>query len=118
MDIGGRSEDSLETAKHPLRTADDLSSESRIGLIEPSGSTDAAGDGIKLGNADAVFGDQQVRSDDARHLVFECGGTLPLEQGFGLSLVEPAGDPFGLFGLGALPMEQINPAVKLKQNTS
>jgi len=40
--------------------------ERAVGLIQPSGQADAAGNAIQFRDAEAVVGEQQVGADDAR----------------------------------------------------
>ena len=67
---------------------------------------------------EAMFGDQQVRADDARHLVLQGRRALKRDQVGGLALVQPAGDPFGLFAFHALAVKQIDRAIELKQHAA
>ena len=63
-----------------------------------------------------MFRDQQVRTDDARHLIFQGRGALECDEFGGLALVQPAGDPFGLLAFHALPVEQVDRAIELQQH--
>ena len=59
--------------QHAVRPADDLgraAGQRGIGLVEPRGQADAAGDAVQFRDAEAVFGQDDVRADDARHVRF------------------------------------------------
>ena len=91
-------------------------SQSAIGSIEPRRQPDATGHGIEFRDAEAGFRQQNVRANDARHVVFERGRTLERDEFRRLAEIEPAGDPFRLFALGAFAVEQIDRAIKLQQH--
>src|SRR6266536_2611424 len=90
----------------------------RIGSIQPRRQADATGHGIKFRNTETVLRDQQIRPDDARDFVLECGLALKLDQAAWFPKVEPARDPFRLFALDALAIEQVDRAVKLEQDAA
>src|SRR5439155_26743819 len=97
--------DAGEPLQHALCAAKDCRAESGVSFVEPRGEADAAGDGIELGYAEAMLRQQQVRPDHPRDLVLEHWGALEFDELGRLALVEPAGDPFRLFALGALAVK-------------
>ena len=117
MDRGGVAEDARQSraTSRPRRPGPAAPSPG-IGLVEPGGEADAAGDGIQFGDAEAVFGDEQVGANDAGQFVLEGGRALECDQVGGFALVEPARDPFRLLAFDALAVEQIDRAIELQQH--
>ena len=90
--------------------------ELRIGLVQPSGEADAAGDAIEFGDAEAVFGQEDIGADDAGHVDFESAGALTGDEFRRLAEVEPAGDPIGLLAFGTAAIKQVDGAIKLEED--
>ena len=63
-----------------------------------------------------MFGDEEVRANDARQLVLESRGALDLDEFSRLALVQPAGNPLRLFAFRAFAVEQIDRAIELQQH--
>src|ERR1039458_2833280 len=118
MHRGPLPEDAGKPAQHPVRPAEDFRAHCRVSLIEPSREADAPGYGIEFGYAEAMFRNQEIRSDDAWHVVLEGLRTLEFDEVGRLALVQPAGDPFRLLAFRALPVKQIDRSIELKQDAS
>src|SRR6202035_3827819 len=110
--------DAFKAAQHASRAAQHFSSQLRIRLIEPRREADAARHRIEFGHAEPVLGDEQIRPDDSRQLVFEYRRALDLDKLRGFSLIQPAGHPIRLFAFDALAVQKIDRAVKLEQDAA
>jgi hypothetical protein len=111
-------EDAFEPAQHVIGAAEDGVAKVRVGLVQPCGEADAAGDGVEFRDGEAVFSEEQVGTYDARPFVFEGWMTLEFDEGTGFAQVEPLSDPGGLFAGHALSVEQIDRAIELEQDAA
>ena len=109
-------ENSGKAAQHAILAPEDGVSHLRIRLIQPGGQADAAGYRIQFRQGEAMVGQEQVGSDDARQVVFQGRGALEVDQGRGLAAVEPGSDPRRLFASDTLSIEQIDGAIELQQH--
>ena len=116
MDFGGLVKDPGEAVEHSAGAAEDWGAQSGVTLVEPCGQADAAGDGIEFGDGETVIGQEEVGADDAGPIVFESRVALEIDQGLGFALVEPTGDPRGLFSFEAVSVEEVHRAVELEQH--
>ena len=90
----------------------------RIGLIQPRGEANAAGDAVEFDQCQAGLGEEQVRTNDARHGVLESRIALQCDQRGRFALIEPGRHPGWLLAADALAIEQIDGAIKLVQDAS
>ena len=118
MDGGGFAEDACEAIHHAALAAEHGEAELCVGLVQPGGEADAAGDAVEFGDGEAVLGEEAVGADDAGELVLEAGRLLRVEEGRGLALIEEWRDPSGLFAGEAVAMEEIRGAIELKEDAA
>ena len=118
MDMRGGVKDASEPVEHAAGAADDIGSEVGIGLIEPGGQADTAWNGIEFGDGDALFSEEKVGAYDARPLIFEIGMALEINEGLGLALIEPTGNPWGLFAIDTVAVEEVDRAIELEEDTA
>ena len=107
-----------EAVEHSAGTAEDWGAESGVTVVEPRGQANAARDGIEFGDGESMFSQEEVGADDAGPIVFESWVALEIDQGLGFTLVEPTGDPLGLFSFEAVPVEEVHRAVELEQHSA
>ncbi len=100
-DVAAFRQQTAKAIEHSVRPADDVAAERRVGLIEPAGQTDSAGDGIDLGDGVAGLGQDQIGPNDQRQIVAELFLAGELNQIGGLPGVEVFGDPGRLFAFDA-----------------
>ena len=115
---GGLAEDAREAVDHAAFAAEHGVAEFRIGLVEPGGEADAAGDAVEFGDGEAGLGEEAVGADDAGEFVLEGGGLLRIEECGGLALIEEWRDPRGLFAGEAVAMEEIRSAIELEEDAA
>lgn len=113
----------LEAAQHSVHAADGFrvprsAFRVGVGLVEPAGHADAAGDAVEFGHGQAGFREQQIGADDPRPVALECAVPLPFDQFGGLAPVEQCRDPRRLFAGDALAIEQIDRAIKLQADAA
>lgn len=111
-------EDASEAVEHSAGAAEDWRAEVGIGFIKPCGEADASGDSVQFGDGEAILGEEEVRTYDARQVIFESGVTLQFDQVLGFALIQPLGDPGGLFAFETMAVEEINRAVELEQDAA
>jgi hypothetical protein len=82
---------------HAVGAAGDVSrwEECGVGLVEPCGEADAAGDAVDFGEAEAVVGEEEVRADDGGELLTEGGETSGFEELGRFTGIGEGGDPWG-----------------------
>ena len=112
----GLAENAGKTPLHTIRPAQHLAAQLGVSLVEPSGQPNAARHRVQFRQAQTMFGQQQVGPDDPRHFVLERERALQFDEVGGLAQIQPARDPFGLFSLGALAIQQIDRPIKLQQH--
>ncbi len=111
-------EDGGEAIEHAVGAAGDLVVEGGVGLVEPGGEADAAGDAVEFGDTEAVFAEEQVGADDPGQFIFEGVGALELDDVAWFSEFEPMGDPGGLLSGDAMSVEEVAGAVELVEDFS
>jgi hypothetical protein len=121
MNVCRVAENVLEAADHSIGPTQNLGLgvrwlESRVGLIQPSGEADTAGNRVQFRHAQAMFGKEQVRANDAGDIVFEGGRALQRDQFRRFAEVEPLRNPHRHFAFGALAIKEIDRAIELKQH--
>ena len=95
-----------------------MRAEAGVGLVQPCGEADAAGDGVELGDGEGHFfvgarlGEDDVWADDAGDVVAEFFLAGVFDEFGGLAGVEVIGDPAGLLALDAHVVEEIAGAVE------
>jgi hypothetical protein len=122
MNVCGVAKDAAEAVNHAVSTADHLWCVVRgawcVGIypVQPCSQTDAAGDGVQFRYAEAMFGDEQIRTDDARDFVLESGRALQRDEFSRFAEVEPLRNPSGHLTLGTFAIEEIDGAIELEQH--
>ena len=100
-------EDRSETIEHPVRAADHIVAQGGVSPVEPCRQTDAARNGVQLGDGQPRFRRDDVRADDPGNFIAE--DALPAQgHEFGrFARIEVFCDPGRLFALDALLVEKI-----------
>jgi len=89
-----------------------------IGLVQPRGEADSARDAVEFDDAEAGVGEEDVGTDDARHIVLKGRVALEIDEVLRFAAVKPIRNPGGLFACGALAVKQIDGTIKLEQEAA
>ena len=108
-DVCAVREERAEAAVHAVGAAGDVSGweEAGVGLVEPCGEADAAGDTVDFGEAEAVVGEEEIRTDDGWELLAEGGETRCVEELGRFTGVGKGGDPWGETAGAAAEVETV-----------
>ena len=102
----------LKSFEHSVAATDHLVAEFRIGLIQPRGQADAAGNGINFRDRVTFIGQNQIRPDNLWQIIPEFFLARELDQLRGFPGIEIARDPRRLFAFDAELIELIASALK------
>ena len=111
-DIAALRQQAPKAIEHSFRAPDHLTTDCRVCLIEPSGQTDPSGDGINLGDGVTRLGQDQIGSDDKRHIIAELFLARKFDQFGGLPSIQICGDPRGLFAFDATLVKLVTRALE------
>src|SRR4030095_15165061 len=115
-DVAAVRQNGRKSFQHSIGAADDRVVELRIRLVEPTGESDPARNGINFGDDVAVVGQDQVWSNDAWQIISDFFASRKLDQLFWFAGVEIARHPFRLFAFNTKLVKLIASALKNKKS--
>ena len=114
-DVAAVWQHSFESIEHSFGAADDFFLERGIGLVEPAGQSDSAGNGIDFGDDVTVVRQNEIRTDHSRQILANFFAPRELDQLFRFAGIEIARDPLRLFSFDAELIKLIARALKNEQ---
>ena len=96
-----------ESAEHPVRPAQNLGAQFRVGFVKPIGEANAAGHAVDFGDGESVVGENKVGSDDFWNVSGDSMFSLEGDELGRLAGVQQIGHPRGLAAFHALAIKLV-----------